>query len=152
MTQQEKRQERRQEKASQEDLAEQKRRNALRWWMGTVVLTLFPTLATVLVAALRGEPPLSWELVFKEGELILASFLIVTSTSISAYTVKRETIFTDAIRYILKFLTAFQLIAYTVIKTNSETNSITLIVVSVSALIVSVCFSWIWYKLTSEEV
>ncbi|MDE7055351.1 MAG: hypothetical protein K2O84_11180 [Oscillospiraceae bacterium] len=139
------------ESLSQADLAMQKRRGSLRWWIGTVVLTLFPTLATILIAALRGHPPLSWNLVFKDGEIILASFLIVTSTSISAYTVKKETVFTDAVRYILKFLSLFQLIAYTAVKTSAKTNPITLIVVSVAALIVSVCFSWIWYKLTSKE-
>ena len=30
-------------------------RAALWWWVGTVVLTLFPTLTTVIVAALRED-------------------------------------------------------------------------------------------------
>lgn len=123
-------------------------RAALRWWMGTVVLTLFPTLTTVFIAVLRGDTAITWEFVFDGGELILSSFLIVTSTWISGYTVKDETVFTDLVRYILHFLSFAQLIAYTVIKTNQSNNQITVITVSLSALFISVCISWIWYKLT----
>lgn len=129
-----------------------KQRAALRWWVGTVVLTLFPTLSTVLVTVLQGNTSITWDLVFGDGEIILASFLIVASTSITGYTAKNKTVFTDLVRYILFFLVAVQLIGYTIIKTNSNNNPTTVIVVSLAALFISVCMSWIWYLLSDEEV
>lgn len=131
-----------------------RQRAALGWWVGTVVLTLFPTLATFLVVALQENKELTLELIFGDGEIILASFLIVASTSMAGYNVKDKTVFTDLVRYILFFLGAAQLIAYTTIKTNDKNTIVTVIIISVASLFMSICTSWIWYKLASlsEEV
>lgn len=139
----------RRRRTNQERKAAQQRA-ALKWWVGTVILTLFPTLTKIFIIALRGSTPLTLNVVFDKGELILSSFLIVTSTWISGYTIKDETIFTDLVRYILHFLSFVQLVAYTVIETNPKNNIMTVIVVSLSSLFISVCVSWIWYTLTNE--
>lgn len=126
-----------------------KRRAALSWWVGTVILTLFPTLSTILVAALHENTPITLELVFGDGEIILASFLIVASTSLAGYNISDKTVFSDAVRYILLFLGATQLIAYTTIKTNDKNEIIVVIVVSLVSMFMSICVSWIWYQLTN---
>lgn len=139
----------RRRRRSEQSRAVARQRAALRWWVGTVALTLFPTLTIILMALLRGSPPITWELILNDGELILASYLIVTSTLISTYTIKNETFLADVVRFILYFLSAIQLIAYTVIKTNESNNLLTVAIVSIGALIVAICLSWIWYILTN---
>ena len=142
--------EERQRRRTEQDRRVARQRAALRWWVGTVALTLFPTLFTIFVAVLRGYP-LTLELVLDDGELVLASFLIITSTLISSNTIKNETIVTDAVQYFLYFLSFTQLISFTVIKTNETNHPVTVAVVSFGALIISICFSWIWYILTNER-
>lgn len=129
-------------------------RAALSWWVGTVVLTLFPTLVTILVVALKEDTTITLELIFGDGEIILTSFLIVASTSLAGYTVKDKTVFTDLVRYILFFLGAMQLIAYTTVKTNDKNNIVIVIIISLASLFTSICASWIWYKLAnlSKEI
>lgn len=131
----------------------ERQRAALGWWVGTVVLTLFPTLATLLVVALQENKEITLELIFGDGEIILASFLIVASTLIAGYNVRDKTVFTDFVRDILFFLGAVQLIAYTTIKTNDKNAMETVIIISFASLFMSICTSWIWYKLAnlSEE-
>lgn len=51
-----------------------RKRAALRWWVGTVALTLFPTLTTLVVAALREDTQVTVDLAFNNGELVLSSF------------------------------------------------------------------------------
>ena len=130
----------------------ERQRAALRWWVGTVVLTLFPTLTTLIVAALRWDTIITLDLIFHDGELILCSFLIVTSTLVSCYNVKMKSVFTDGMLYLLFGSDFIQLIAYTVIKTNEKNNLITISIVSIISLIISIVSSWIWYQMTSEGV
>ena len=125
-------------------------RGALRWWVGTVVLTLFPTLTTLIVAAVRNDATFDIDIAFKDGELILSSFLIVTSTLVSCYDVKEKSIFTDLILFFLLGCDFIQLIIYTVFKTNPENNIITITIVSLISLAVSIISSWSWYLLTHE--
>lgn len=129
-------------------------RAILGWWIGTVVLTLFPTLTAILVMALQEDKEVSLELIFGNGEIILASFLIVASTLMSGYNVRDKTVFTDLVRDIIFFLGAAQLIAYTTIKTNNQNNIVTVTFISFASLFMSICTSWIWYKLVNlnEEV
>lgn len=126
-------------------------RSALRWWVGTVALTLFPTLTTVIVAAVRSDAILTIDIVFKDGELILSSFLIVTSTLVSCYDVKEKSVFTDLILFFLLGSDFIQLIVYTVFKTNPENSLVAIATVSVISLAVSVSSSWTWYLLTHNR-
>ncbi len=127
-----------------------KHRAVLNWWFGTVILTLFPTLLTILVVVLEGEVSLSWDVVLGDGEIILASFLIVASTAMSSYTDRMETAVTDLVRNIMIFLGIAQAVSYAIIKTNDTNASIVLIIVSFVALVISVCTSWIWFTLTNR--
>lgn len=124
----------------------------LKWWVGTVILTLFPTLSTVLVTILQGKGPITLEMIFNDGEIVLSSFLIVVSTAIMGHPIKNQTVKTDIVRYILFFLGAAQLIGYTTIKTNEQNDPKIVIVFSLAALFLSVCISWIWYKWSNKEV
>ena len=128
-----------------------KKRATLKWWFITVVLTLFPTIATIIGALLKEDVSLTWDLVLGQGEIILASFLIVASTLMAGYTAKDETVFTDLIRYILFFLATIQLFSYAVIRTNKSNSIMTLIISSFSALFMSILVSWIWFTLTYKE-
>lgn len=125
-------------------------RAALRWVVGTVILTLFPTLATIIMAILREDSPLSWELILNNGELVLCSFLIVTSTLISCYNIKHQSILTDILLYFLVGIDFIQLIIYTVLKTNTTNNLITVAIVSVISLMISVSSSATWYYMTNR--
>lgn len=126
-------------------------RAALRWWIGTVVLTLFPTLTTLIVAAVRSDANLTIDIIFKDGELILSSFLIVTSTLVSCYDVKEKTIFTDVILFSLLGSDFIQLILYTVFKTNPENDLLVIASVSIISLLVSIFTSWTWYLITCSK-
>lgn len=130
----------------------QKIRAALRWWIGTVALTLLPTLIVVIVAALREDAKVTPDLVFNNGELVLSSFLIVTSTAISCYNTKNKSLLTDIMRYILFGTDFIQLIVYTVFKTNKANNLPTVVIVSIASLVISISSSWTWFLLTNEGV
>ena len=130
----------------------EKVRAALRWWVGTVILTLFPTFTTITMAALREDTEVTWELVFNNGELILSAFLIVTSTWIGCYNIKHESILSDIILYTLFGIDCFQLIVYTVFKTNVNNDLHIVAIISVASLFVSIFSSWSWYLLAGKEV
>ena len=127
-----------------------KRRATLRWWVGTVFLTLFPTLATTLVILLQGKTQITWDLILGDGEIILASFLIVASTLITSYNVVEVTLSTDVVRYVLIFLIAIQLICYAIVKTTEDIKTATLLFVSFVALFISICISWVWFIMTNK--
>lgn len=129
-------------------------RAILGWWVGTVVLTLFPTLVTIFVIALQENKELSLELIFGDGEICLASFLIVASTLMSGHSVRDKTVYSDLARDTLLLLGAVQLVSYTTIKTNDQNNMLVVTIFSFSALFLSICISWVWYQLVdlSKEV
>lgn len=127
-------------------------RAALRWWVGTVVLTLFPTLTTVIVAALREDAEVTWKLIFNDGDLILSAFLIVTSTLIGCYNIKYKSFLTDIILDFLFGVDCIQLIIYTVFKTNAKNDLLTVGIISTASLFISIFSSWTWYLLTGKEV
>ena len=128
--------------------AKQKRRtgtsNTVKWWFGTVFLTLFPTLLTLFVGLLRGVP-ITLELLIGNGELVLSSFTIVTATLISCYNDgKRNSPWEEALFYFLLLVCPFELVGYAIVKTN-EANKISVVgITSVLCLLTSIFTSWIW--------
>jgi len=125
--------------------------DSLRWWIGTVVLTIFPTLATSLVAVLTGTS-VDWLFLFGDGEMVLSSFVIVTSTLISCYNIRTENLFlVDGLYHLMLFIDFFELIAYTAIKINPDNSVAAVCATSFFCLITSVSISWLWTRIIRKR-
>lgn len=124
-------------------------RAPLKWWVGTVVLTLFPSMATALMAFFRGKE-ITLELLIGDGELVLSAFLIIVSTLINYHNIQQKN--SDSIEglyFILLFGAFLELIAYTSFKTNleDENNLLTIGLTSAFSLVASIFASWSWSKI-----
>lgn len=123
----------------------------VKWWFGTVFLTLFPTLLTLVVGILRGIT-ITIELLIANGELILSAFTIVTSTLISSYNKRKNSTFEESIFYTLLMICPLELVCYAVIKTNNHNNLCMVIFVSLISLLTSILISWVWYYLMNKKI
>lgn len=126
-----------------------KPRAPLKWWVGTVVLTLFPSLVIALMALFRNKE-ITLELLIGDGELVLSSFLIIVSTLISYHNIQRKNSDSiDGLYFILLFGAFLELIAYTSFKTNleNENNLLTIGLTSAFSLAASIFVSWLWSKI-----
>lgn len=129
--------------------SKKKDRAPLKWWVGTVVLTLFPSIATALMALFRSKE-ITLELLIGDGELVLSSFLIIVSTLINYHNIQRKkSDRIDGLYFILLFGAFLELIAYTSFKTNleSENNLMTIGLTSAFSLFASIFVSWSWSKI-----
>ena len=129
-----------------------KRLAAFRWWVGTVVLTLIPTLFVTIIATFRVDTELNMDLILNDGDLVLSSFLIVTSTFVNCYNTKNESLLTEVIRVLLFLTGSIQLVTWAVFKTNTTNNLKIVAIVSIVSLLISISSSWTWYLLTNKGV
>lgn len=89
------------------------------WWGGTVVMALFPIIASLLFYWLRSEK-VDFVRLLGDGELILSAFSIAVPSLISFYKEECYQKGGKGLFYMLLFAAFFQLMAYAVIKTNPQ--------------------------------
>lgn len=129
-----------------------KGKNPVKWWVGTVILTFFPTISVAITGGLRGSPLDLLQLI-GDGELILSSFLVAVSTLINDYNINKEAVSkqTENAFYGLLLVSFLQLIAYTTIKTNEKTSLGVVLVVSSLCIITSVVISYFLHRFMERE-
>lgn len=127
-------------------------KGAAKWWVSTVVLTFFPTVSVAFMSLLRGTPIDMINLI-GNGELILSSFLIVTSTLFDCYNAggKHLSDTTEIIYYGLIIIDALELIAYTTIRTSENSQALFVYVLSGFFTVTSIVVSRMWKRLTEGE-
>lgn len=120
----------------------------IKWLASTIGLTFFPTIALVVMCFLQGT---SFELVdlIKNGEIVLSSLLVVTSTLFDCYNDgnKKRCSKAEGIYYSLIWCSLLELVAYTTIRTNPNNSTSKVYIVSVLSAIVSIAVSWGWNQL-----
>lgn len=130
-------------------LTQRRRSDLVKWCFGTVLLTLFPSLLTLVVGVLRGTT-VSIELLIENGEMILSAFTIVTSTIISYYNKRKNSVVEETLFYTLLMICPLELVCYAVIKTNENTLPCITLVTSIACLLTSIVTSFIWYYLMNK--
>lgn len=125
----------------------------LKWWVGTVILTLFPSLAKALLALSRNIK-ITLEMLIGDGEIVLASFVIIASTLINYHNFQRKTSKkADRLYFELLFGSFTELVVYTGFQTtpDEEKNIIVIGLASLFALIASIFVSWSWGKIMEGD-
>ena len=104
------------------------------------------------MSILRGTPFDMINLI-GNGELILSSFLIVTSTLFDCYNAggSHSSDTAEIIYYGLIFIDAFELISYTTIRTNENNRALFVYVLSGFFTVTSIVVSRAWNRLTEGE-
>lgn len=125
-----------------------KKRRHTKWWVSTVILTFFPTFSLMIISILKNTPVEIVELI-DNGELILSSFIIVTSTLFDCYNngTKNFPDKAEKIYFALILIDALELIAYTTIRTNPSNEAMTVYVASGLCTITSIFVSRLWNQL-----
>lgn len=123
-------------------------KSSIKWWVSTIGLTFFPTFSLMLICILRNTPFEFIDLI-KNGEIILASLLIVTSTLIDCYNdaEKKKSSKAEGTYYSLIGVVLLDLITYTTIRTDPESKSLTVYIATVLSVIISIFVSWYWNQL-----
>ena len=120
------------------------------WWFGTVFLAFFPMLFSVIADFYRNGTVDIYR-IFGDGELILSSFLITTPSLMNLHKKGNIKNIYKLLFYVLLFAAFFQLIAYTIIKTNATNNPIVVYITSGLCVISSIFISWQGERCIKEE-
>ena len=122
------------------------------WWVGTVLLTFFPILVSIVISLCRNGA-VDINRMVGDGELILSAFLVITPSIMNYYRTnpaqngkEHKIIF-----YLLLFVAFFQLTAYTSIKTNPSNIAHVVYITSALCVISSVIISWQGEKLLKRR-
>lgn len=111
------------------------------WWIWTVGLTFFPTLATILIDLLKNLN-VDFKNILGSGELILCAFL-VTAPSIPDFYNKHSTSPAHKWAFAGLLLTeSLQLITYTIIKVTPNYNFYVAVIASAVWVLVSLILGW----------
>lgn len=113
------------------------------WWVGTVILTFFPVIISIIISLCR-YGTVDINRMIGDGELILSAFLVTTPSIMNYYKKnsnqkgrKHKLFF-----YLLLFAAFFQLTAYTSIKTNPNNKGYVVYITSALCVLSSVLISW----------
>ena len=88
----------------------------IEWWLGTVVLTFLPTFFLILISLIK-DHFVDFDSIIGEGELVLSSFLVLSSSIVSLYKSSgRKSTNKSILFYISSFVAALQLVSYITIK------------------------------------
>lgn len=113
------------------------------WWVGTVILTFFPIIISIIISLCRNGS-VDFQRMVGDGELILSAFL-VTTPSIMNYYRRNSTQKGKGDKlmfYLLLFVAFFQLTAYTSIKTNSDNIESVVYKTSALCVLASIIIAW----------
>lgn len=91
------------------------------WWVGTVILTFFPILTSIIINICRNGYA-DFNRMVGDGELILSAFLVITPSVMNYFKAdfnKKDQVH-KKIFYLLLFVAFFELTTYTTIKTNPD--------------------------------
>lgn len=115
----------------------------LDWWVGTVILTFFPILISIVISLCRSGS-VDVNRMVGDGELILSAFLVIAPSIMNYY--KANSVQKGKghklIFYLLLFVAFFQLTAYTSIKTNPTNIANVVYITSALCVLSSVIISW----------
>lgn len=115
----------------------------LDWWVGTVILTFFPIIISIIISLCRNGN-IDFQRMVGDGELILSAFLVTTPSIMNYYrgsSIKKEKSH-KLMFYLLLFVAFFQLTAYTSIKTNSENKDNVVYITSALCVLSSIIIAW----------
>lgn len=112
----------------------------LDWWFGTVLLTFFPLIVSVLIG-LCTNGKVDFNRLFGDGELILSSFLVSTPSLLRLHNKGVTDLPGKRLFYALLIIAFLQLVAYTSIKTNSQRQPIVVYITSVLCVLSSIIIS-----------
>ena len=110
------------------------------WWVGTVFLTFFPILLSMIISYLV-VGRINFDRIIGDGELILASFLIVVPSIINFFKGQKIEPKHKVYFYCLLFLSFFQIVTYTCIKINSSSKTDVVNIASGFSVISSIMIS-----------
>lgn len=113
------------------------------WWGGTVVLTFFPILSSIIIS-LFFYGRIDMNRMIGDGELVLSAFLVTAPTIINYYRANsvKKSQGHKAIFYLLLFSAFFQLIAYTSIKISTANDAHITYMTSILCVLSSVIIAW----------
>ena len=113
------------------------------WWVGTVLLTFFPILISIVISLCRSGT-VDINRMVGDGELILSAFLVTTPSIMNYYKAKSGQKETGhkLFFYLLLFVAFFQLTAYTSIKTNDSNKANVVYITSGLCVLSSVIIAW----------
>ena len=103
------------------------------WWVGTVILTFFPILTSIIINICRNGYA-DFNRMVGDGELILSAFLVITPSVMNYFNKK--------IFYLLLFVAFFELTTYTTIKTNPDNIVWVVYIASIICTVSSIIISW----------
>lgn len=113
------------------------------WWVGTVILTFFPIIISIIINLCRNGS-IDFQRLVGDGELILSAFLVTTPSIMNYY--RENSIQKDKVHkvmfYLLLFVAFFQLTAYTSIKTNPENKDYIVYITSALCVLASIIIAW----------
>ena len=117
------------------------------WWIGSVGMTFFPLLSSMLISFLRYEA-IDISALIGSGELVMCAFLILASPISEIFSElmsgnfpnksKRWKLFT----YLLLLVAALELISYGAINTNLEEPKKSVYIVSFIFVFASISMAW----------
>ena len=128
--------------------APKKKRRHTKWWVSTVMLTFFPTIAVGIMSVLRNTPVEIVDLI-GDGELVLSSLIIVTSTLFDCYN-NGSKIFPDKaekIYFSLIVIDTLEVLVYTTIRTNPSNKPLMVYIASGLCTVTSIYVSRLWNQL-----
>ena len=128
---------------NQKDLVSDETGDMLDWWVGTVILTFFPILISIVMSLCRSGS-VDFKRMIGDGELILSAFLVITPSIMNYYKTKsvQKGKGHKLIFYLLLFVAFFQLTAYTSIKTNPTNIESVVYITSALCVLASIIISW----------
>lgn len=123
----------------------------LDWWVGTVLITFFPIIISVIISLCRNGS-IDVNRMIGDGELILSAFLVITPSIMNFYKTRSssEDSAHKALFYLLLFVAFFQLTAYTSIKTTLNNKAIIVYITSGFCVLSSIIISWRGEKLLAK--
>ncbi len=120
-----------------------KKSDMIDWWVGTVLLTFFPILTSIIISLCRNGY-VDYNRMIGDGELILSAFLVITPSIMNFYKTSsvQENRTHKLIFYLLLFVAFFQLTAYTSIKTALNNKEVVVYITSGLCVLSSTILSW----------
>lgn len=130
-------------KSEQTTFALDEKNDMLDWWVGTVILTFFPILISIIISLCRSGT-VDINRMIGDGELILSAFLVIIPFIMNYYKVNsvQKKRGHKLIFYSLLFVAFFQLTAYTSIKTNPTNIENVAYITSILCVASSIIISW----------
>ena len=113
------------------------------WWVGTVILTFFPILTSIIINICRNGYA-DFNRMVGDGELILSAFLVITPSVMNYFKAdfnKKDQVH-KKILYLLLFVAFFELTTYTTIKTNPDNIVWVVYIASIICTVSSIIISW----------